>query len=172
MLRCDIGLAQHNSDRPMHKPWWMILLLQQILTCPNSAHLYAGQVAPVVQSIGIPSTIDAVALCIVAMEFQLCVRLCIEQLYGRQKKCCVVSGGLLCAQPQIARTPSLSKGAMSRVASCKLQVASCELQVICAPRMCTVLMASLFVQTTICTVSARLAWWQQQKSIWLQNSSK
>ena len=31
--------------------------------------------------------------------------------------------------------------------------------------MCTVLMASLFVQTTICTVSASLAWWQQKQSM-------
>ena len=31
--------------------------------------------------------------------------------------------------------------------------------------MCTVLMASLFVQTTIRTVSARLAWWQQKQSM-------
>ena len=53
-----------------------------------------------------------------------------------------------------------------QVASCKLGVGSWELQVICAPRMCTVLMASLFVQTTICTVSARLAWWQQKQSIY------
>ena len=136
-------------------------------TCPNLSKQRTPQCPPscarVVQSIGIPSTGGAVALCIVAMEFQLCVHLCIEQ--KKVLRCELRSPLCTPAQPQIARTPSPSKGAMSRGATC-------ELQVICAPRMCTVLMASLFVQTTICTVSARLAWWQQQKSIWLLNSSK
>ena len=43
-----------------------------------------------------------------------------------KKKCSVVSWGLLCAQPQIARTPSPSKGAIWAA----VQVASCGLFVL------------------------------------------
>ena len=46
---------------------------------------------------------------------------------------CEPRSPLCTPQPQIARTPSPSKGAMSRVASCKLQVASylCSTNVHC-----------------------------------------
>ena len=79
MLRCDIGLAQHNSDPPPAADTCPNLSKQRTPQCPPSC-------ARVVQSIGIPSTILVQLRCALLRWNSNCECACASSSCERGKK--------------------------------------------------------------------------------------